>query len=924
MTKPSLFRFQCLLECLVISLFLIGSAVADKDLERSGHVLNRLAYGPSPEDVQRIQEAGITPYVHGQLAPETIDESSNMTLHTRQATLFSEVKPAKESTLIAVGSIWRYLKGTQEPPDAWQSIAFDHSAWLVGPTGIGMGDGDDATVLTDMRKTDSQAGYLSVYLRHTFFLTEESRQTLEELLLRVDFDDGFKVALNGVEVARQNLPAGLVTYDQAATASHEAGTPVIFDITAHKPRLKNGANVLAIQVHNRSFTNGDLTLIPELVNRSRLPGPPLVTIKGINELQQLAHVRGAYARRQLQAVLAEFWENHFTTDYNKLADTFDELQNSDASDAMSRDQARAEAAQVEYREYEFFHEHALGYFGDLLLYSATSPSMLVYLDNILNVKGAPNENYAREILELSAFGVDNGYTQKDIEQLAQCFTGWTIVKLRPDQVSPFPTSALHPPVESGVQVADEIVIDLGEEWHYFKGQSEPSAEWAHPGFNDSLWLTGPTGLGYGDGDDATVLGDMRNNYTSVYLRHGFHVDNPAESTGLILEVAYDDGYVAYLNGQEIGRSESMEGRGTPPRHDQTSDENHEVTEPVELISLMRYQHLLLPGDNVLALQVHNTSLGSSDLSILPRLKHRRILPGSVENGDRYGIWTFRFDPDQHDTGPKIMYAGTPHEMTIPAERTGPDGVQDALDVIQAMAGHPATAQYICIKLIQKFVSDQISLANVKNGSVSPELAALLDDATAAWQSTSPAGHIATVLETILDPVNQASLFWSAPMYRNKVKTPIEYINSSLRALGAEASGEDLPGFNKAMGMHLFTRDEPDGYSELGSDWMDTASMLERVDFVRELAANSNTAFTWNSLALLDMGLTTPEQIVTLSDTLLFQNSLSDASKTLVLEYLQTDESGHLLPLDPANQAKFQARVQACIGLMLSLPEWHFQ
>lgn len=915
---------QILLASLLSSLCLFGSALGDEGLEQAGHVLNRLAYGPSPEDLQRIQDMGVTGYIQGQLTPETIDESDNQALNARETALFGEVIPATETHLIKVGAIWRYFKGTQEPPANWLTVTFDDEAWLAGPTGIGYGDRDDETVLSDMRRTGNQSGYLSVYARHRFDLSEAERQAIGELLFRIDFDDSFQARLNGVNVARRNLPGGLVSHDQRALASHEAGTPETFDITAYKALLRTGENVLTVQVHNRSITSSDLSCIPELVNRIRLPGPPLVTIKGIDELQQLAHVRGLYARRQLQTVLAEFWENHFTTDADKLAEYFDELQNSDASDAMSLDQARAEAAQVEYREYQFFHNHALGHFGDLLLYSATSPSMLVYLDNVLNVKGAANENYAREILELSAFGVDNGYTQKDIEELADCFTGWTVVKLRPDELSPFPVSALVPPTESGVKVQDEILIDLGDDWRYFKGQSEPSADWAHQGFDDSAWLTGPTGIGYGDGDDATVLSDMRNRYTSVYLRREFQVGDLDDAEGLILEVAYDDGYVAYLNGQEIGRSKSMEGRGTPPRHDQTSDENHEVTEPVELVNLMPYQHLLRTGENVLGLQVHNTSRGSSDLSILPRLKRRRILPGSVENGDRYGVWTFRFDPDQHDTGRKVLYADTPYEMEVPAGRSGPAGVWDALNAILAMDRHPSTAEYICIKLIQRFVSDQISLAAVKDGSVAPELAALLADAVAAWHSTERPGHIATVMETLLDPEDQANLFWSDMTYRSKVKTPIEYINSSLRGLGAEASGQDLPKLNDDMGMHLFTRDDPDGYSELGLDWMDTSSMLARIDFVRALAANDNPAFQWDSQTLLSQGLVTPEQIVSHFDRHLFQNTLSDASRILLLDSLITDQSGRLSPLNPADPVEFRQRVQATVGLMLSLPQWHFQ
>ncbi len=909
----------------LVCLLLVGSAWANEDLQSAGHVLNRLAYGPSPDDLQRIEEVGVSAYIMQQLDPLTVDESDNLELHSREATLFQELVPMQETTLVGTGTFWRYLKGTQAPPAAWTETGFDDRQWLGGATGMGYGDGDDQTLLPDMRRTDEQPGYLSVFLRHTFHLTETERQALNDLILLVDYDDGFIASLNGIEVARGNMPASPVAYDRRASGSHEAGTPESFDITAFKRHLRTGANVLAIQGHNQSPTSSDFSIHPELLSRTRLPGPALQTIKGINELQQLPHIRGVYARRQLQAVLAEFWENHFTTDVDKLAEYFDELQNSNASDAMSRDQARAEAAQVEYLEYQFYHDNALGYFGDLLLYSATSPSMLVYLDNILNVKSAPNENYAREILELSAFGVDNRYTQTDIEKLAQCFTGWTVVKLAPDQAAAFPQSALQPPTQSGVQFEDDVLIDVGTEWRYFKGQSAPAASWATSGFDDRAWLKGPTGLGYGDGDDATVLGDMRNSYTSVYLRHRFTVDDPTQYAGLILEVGYDDGFVAYLNGTEVARSDTMEGQGSPPAFDQTADDSHEVTEGVDSFSLTPYLGLLQPGENVLALQAHNSSRGSSDLSILPRLLDRRILPGSIENGDRYAVWTFRFDPDQHDTGGKHLYAGTPHERVIPSGRTGAAGVQDALDVVQAMAGHPSTAEYICIKLMQRFVSDRITLANVKDGTVPSELAALLDDAMGAWQSTQPPGHIATVMRTLLDPEDRASRFWSESTPRNKVKTSIEYINSSLRALDAAASGQDLPGINDKMGMHLFTRDEPDGYSEFGFDWMDTATMLARIEFVRDLAENREGHYGWNSLETLRArGLNTPDLIVDYFDRLLFQNTLSQADKVLVLEFLNTDDQGQLRPLDPDNETEFQLRVQACVGFMLSLPQWHFQ
>ena len=940
--KPSRLNITLLFFLVLYVGIVCCSPLTADPLPKAGHLLNRIAYGPSPYDMARIEQIGLTAYLEEQLNPEAILEPRDLT--DKEDALFVELAPTQDDGLIAAGEYWRYAKGTSEPSASWSTVGFDDASWLLGPTGIGRGDGDDQTVLDDLRavndnpntpENEGRPGYLSVYLRYTFHLNRASLAKINDLILSVDYDDGFKAYLNGIEVARQNLPAGPVAFDRVASASHEAGTPEDFDLSARKDLLRIGANVLAIQVHNRSLTSGDLSMIPAFFSRTVLPGPPRRVIRGIDQLQQLVHIRGIYARRQLQTVLAEFWENHFTTDYDKLVDYFDELQNSDGTDAMPKAQARKEAAQVEYQEYAFFYDHALEYFGDLLLYSATSPSMLVYLDNVLNIKGAANENYAREILELSAFGVDNRYTQKDLEQLAQCFTGWSVVKVAPDKQRPFPYSAMLPPTQGGVQFSDGIVIDLGPGWSYYKGRSEPSpgaedaptTQWASIDFDDRDrdWLPGVTGIGYGDGDDATVLTDMRGNYRSIYMRRRFTVNDPQQFDNLILEIAYDDGYVAYLNGYEVGRSANMENRGTPPAFDQSPSQSHEADKAPDTINLGGLASIMKAGENVLALQVHNRTLGSSDLSARPRLLDRQILPGSTENGDRNSIWTFRFNPEQHDTGEKVLYQGTEQEIVISAGRSGLGGLMDALDVVLAMAGHPSTAEFICIKLIQRFVSDDISLTTYKDGSAAPELQALLQEAIDAWHSTPRPGHIGTVLRAILDPVEQSGVFWSYETYRSKVKTPIEYINSSIRALAGWATGEDLAQLNDAMGMHLFTRDAPDGYSELGFDWMDTASMLERIDFVQGLAENREAEYGWDLQTFFHVRLLPDaEQLISRFDELLFQGTLSPANRQLLLDYLLTDEDAKPFALSRANANAYQQRAQEVLGLMLALPQWHFQ
>ncbi|MDK1082160.1 MAG: DUF1800 domain-containing protein [Anaerolineae bacterium] len=122
------------------------------------------------------------------------------------------------------------------------------------------------------------------------------------------------------------------------------------------------------------------------------------------ELRQATLLRQVYSQRQFFEIMVEFWNDHFNITTEKGACFY--LKTVD-----DREVSRA---------------HAFGSFGDLLSASAHSPAMLVYLDNQANQRGAPNENYARELMELHSLGVDAGYTQKDVMELARCLTGWSV------------------------------------------------------------------------------------------------------------------------------------------------------------------------------------------------------------------------------------------------------------------------------------------------------------------------------------------------------------------------------------------------------------------------------------------------------------------------------------------------------------------
>ena len=561
---------------------------------------------------------------------------------------------------------------------------------------------------------------------------------------------------------------------------------------------------------------------------------------------------------------------------------------------------------------------------------------------MLNVKAAPNENYAREFLELSTFGVDNRYTQTDIEELAKCFTGWTVCKIPPSEQQSFPPHATYPPVDCGPNVTESVLVPLGAPWLLFKGTREPSPDlltgeptiaWTAPIFNttdSTIWTPVTTGVGYGDVGNSTELDDMHNSYASVYMRHEFPLANPASIGELILWIAYDDAYIAYLNGREISRSAGLAPRlqtpRMPPTFDDVTSERHGVEEGPDLINVSRFRGFLRTGTNVLAIQAHNRALQSSDFSVRPRLLVRQIADEGLQPSNPLGVWTFRFDPAEHNLEPKRLFADTPYEIDIPGDRTGLTGLRDALDVVEAAVDHPSTAEFICIKLIQRFVSDQISLALFKNApeTIPLELRSLLAEMIGAWNETTPKGNIRNVMRVLLDPVDRDSPFWNEIAYRSKVKTPVEFINSSLRAIDADIVGDSLPDESNILGMSLFRRDDPDGWSEIGVDWVDTSSLLARIDFVRVLAGNADINFGWDPIGYLDSrGLETPEEIVTFFDELLLEGTMHPSTRTLFIEFLTTDEADNPIGFSSL-RADFRSRVEAFVGLLLSMPQWQFQ
>lgn len=164
----------------------------------------------------------------------------------------------------------------------------------------------------------------------------------------------------------------------------------------------------------------------------------------------------------------------------------------------------------------------------------------------------------------------------------------------------------------------DTIISSGDEWKYLVPSSEPVTNWRGSTFDDSNWQSGNSGFGFGDNDDATLV----NVGKSIFLRKKFTIENPALVVKLLLHMDYDDGFVAYLNGVEIARAQML-GKGEFPRFDEEASGNHEALiyqglSP-EQFAIDNPASLLKSGENILAIQVHNFNITSSDLSAIPFL-----------------------------------------------------------------------------------------------------------------------------------------------------------------------------------------------------------------------------------------------------------------------------------------------------------------
>ena len=343
--------------------------------DRLHHALDRLTFGPRPGDREQFEQLGFDKWIDQQLHPEHIAE--NPLLEERLAPL--------ESLRLNIHDTYTHYP----PPQAIAAVA----------RGKGTLPEDPELRAIVVRLADRYLEKKQIAPRETAAAPAVVKGALNNSEDDADLDPRVRIGdiLTPAEIA--TLRNGKPDDKRRVLESIPAGKRVDFT-WALRPAQRR-----------QLFTLAPVELRRELMLSVN---PQSVVASDLSEGKLL---RAIYSTHQLQELLVDFWFNHFNVFLNKGADRY----------------------LVPTYEREAIRPHVFGKFHDLLLATAKSPAMLFYLDNWQSA-GPPanarpnarqrqrglNENYGRELLELHTLGVEGGYTQKDVIEVARCFTGWTI------------------------------------------------------------------------------------------------------------------------------------------------------------------------------------------------------------------------------------------------------------------------------------------------------------------------------------------------------------------------------------------------------------------------------------------------------------------------------------------------------------------
>lgn len=381
--------------------FRVESVPMPAEMLTATTLLHRIAYGPTPDELDRVLALGSAAYIAEQLAPENISETLDV-LDT--APKWKQV--VATGTATTSGGQTRFYIYLDGPGDAY-----------VDNVRLVLGSSDNGTAANLLQNASFESGLAGTWTVSTNLLGSA---------LTTDFAQNGTTSLHLIQTSDGDSQPTSIS--QVITPTIAVGTPLTLSCWY---RTSAEDSRLIVRIGGSGVTSST-----SLSGTDNSPAPilaKLVSGEGtLTDLRAWHLLHAVQAKRQLLEVLRQFLENHFVTQISKTRDYFE----SRGYDNLPADQISTRAELTENLRWQEALLRPTVSFLDLLKISAESPAMIIYLDTVGsrgNGTRIANENYARELCELFCFGVDNGYDQQDIVQISRAWTGWTIELVNTNQ-----------------------------------------------------------------------------------------------------------------------------------------------------------------------------------------------------------------------------------------------------------------------------------------------------------------------------------------------------------------------------------------------------------------------------------------------------------------------------------------------------------
>ena len=554
-----------------------------------------------------------------------------------------------QTAIINYNSTWKYLDNGTNQGTTWRGTSFNDASWASGAAQLGYGDGDEATIVS--YGSNASKKYITTYFRKTITVTDAS--IYSSFTLSIKRDDGAVVYINGSERFRTNMPTGTISYTTKAStdATDDGNTPQ--NITLPAGTLVSGTNVIAVEMHQRTANSTDISFDLQLTGASDITPPTVSTYSPADNATNITNTsnlvltfneniqkgtgnilvkEGGVITQTIDVTSATVTVSGNTATINPADFSFGAAVNIEIAAGAFKDLANNNYAGI---------NNATTWNFSIVNPDVTPPTVNSYspTDNATGISNSSNLVLTfNENIQKGAGNIlvkEGGIITQTIDVTSASVTvSGTTATINPADFTY--SSAVNIEIATGVfkdlsnnnyagildattwnfsvQAAPsgpQTLVAYGASWKYLDNGTNQSTAWTGTGFNDAAWAAGNGQLGYGDGDEATIVSygpDINNKFITTYFRKTISISDPGIFTTITGSVKRDDGVAIYINGVEVYRNNLATGAAYTTLATLASDDG--ATAQTFSFSPSAF----VSGNNIIAVEIHQNAVTSSDIS----------------------------------------------------------------------------------------------------------------------------------------------------------------------------------------------------------------------------------------------------------------------------------------------------------------------